>query len=58
MEIANNLKTNVFSYLERLRDSGVINMMGASLYIEEEFQLDKKTSKHLLISWIKTFKHE
>ena len=58
MEIANNLKTNVFSYLERLRDSGVINMMGASSYIEEEFELDNKTSKHLLISWIKTFKHE
>ena len=58
MEITNSLKANVFSYLEKLRDSGVINMMGASSYIEEEFELDNKTSKHLLISWIKTFKHE
>lgn len=58
MKISNNLRADVFSYLDRLKDSGVINMLGASPYIQEEFILDKETSRDLLVSWIKNFKHE
>ncbi len=47
------LEKKVFIFLEQLRDSGVTNMFGASPYIQEEFSLDKKTAKDLLIQWIK-----
>tara|TARA_B100000780_G_C21117335_1_gene452175 strand:- start:2692 stop:2853 length:162 start_codon:yes stop_codon:yes gene_type:complete len=47
------LEKEVFIFLEQLRDSGVTNMFGASPYIQEEFSLDKKTAKDLLIQWIK-----
>ena len=48
------LQADVFYFLEDLRDSGVTNMFGATPYIQEEFSLDKKTAKDLLITWIKT----
>ena len=48
------LQSAVFYFLENLRDSGVTNMFGATPYIQEEFSLDKKTAKDLLITWIKT----
>jgi hypothetical protein len=47
------LEKDVFTFLEQLRDSGVTNMFGATPYIQEEFDLDKKTAKNLLITWIK-----
>tara|TARA_R110001606_G_C14958468_1_gene601594 strand:+ start:74 stop:241 length:168 start_codon:yes stop_codon:yes gene_type:complete len=47
------LKLDVYYYLDNLKDSGVTNMMGATPYIQEEFNLDKETSKNLLINWIK-----
>lgn len=34
-EISNDEKENIFDYLEDLRDSGQINMFGASPYIVE-----------------------
>jgi len=42
-------------YLDCLRESGVTNMWGASVYIEEEFGLDRKEAKELLSHWMKTF---
>jgi hypothetical protein len=47
------LERDVFILLAQLRDSGVTNMFGATPYIQEEFDLDKKTAKNLLITWIK-----
>jgi hypothetical protein len=47
------LERDVFIFLAQLRDSGVTNMFGATPYIQEEFDLDKKTAKNLLITWIK-----
>ena len=40
-EISNDEKENIFNYLEDLRDSGQINMFGASPYIVEAFGLNK-----------------
>jgi hypothetical protein len=48
------LEKDVFTFLEQLRDSGITNMFGATSFIQEEFGLDKKTAKNLLIQWIKT----
>lgn len=55
------MKTNMqalekyFGYLDNLRESGVTNMYGASIYLEEVFSLDRKKASAILGQWIKTF---
>jgi hypothetical protein len=48
-------ETEVFEFLDRLRESGVTNMYGAGAYIEREFSMEKAEAKDLLIKWMKTF---
>lgn len=48
-------KEEVFVFLDDLRDSGVINMFGASSYIESAFGLKRFEAKELLLEWMKTF---
>ena len=42
----------VFEYLDRLRESGVTNMFGASPYVQEEFDITRKEARELLIKWM------
>ena len=48
-------ETLVFSYLDRLRESGTVNMFGAGVYVEDVFDLRKFEAKGLLIKWMTTF---
>ena len=48
------MEEEVFEYLDRLRESGVTNMFGASPYIVEEFSIPKKDASELLIKWMKS----
>lgn len=48
-------KEDMFEYLDDLRDSGVTNMFGAAPYLQEEFGLDKREAKAILIEWMETF---
>ena len=45
---------NYNEYLNNLRDSGVTNMFGAAPYLQEEFGLDKKEAKEILLTWMKS----
>lgn len=45
-----------FEYLDELREIGVTNMFGAASYLQEEFGLNKKEAKDILIKWIENFK--
>ena len=47
-----------FSYLDRLRQSGVTNMFGASPYIQEEFGVSRRLANSILSTWMKTFSEE
>jgi hypothetical protein len=43
-------------YLDNLRESGVINMFGASLYLVRDFpELSSKEAKTVLSEWMRTF---
>ena len=48
-------ETQVFLYLDRLRESGITNMWGASRYVEEQFDLSDRLAGDLLIKWMETF---
>ena len=45
-------KTIVFNYLTRLRDSGKMNMWGASDTIMKTFGLERDDAKDILIDWM------
>lgn len=45
-------------YLEHLRRSGVTNMYGASPYLMEEFDLDKKEATSILVDWMKNYNRD
>jgi hypothetical protein len=50
-----DLETQVFLYLDRLRESGITNMFGAGPYVENEFGLGRQEAKEHLIEWMETF---
>jgi hypothetical protein len=50
-----DLETQVFLYLDRLRESGITNMYGAGPYVEDEFGLGRQEAGELLIEWMTTF---
>lgn len=42
-------------YLEKLRRSGETNMYGAVPYLQNEFGLDKREAKDILIDWMQNY---
>jgi hypothetical protein len=48
----------VLEFLNMLRDSGATNMFGAVPYIKDEFELDSKEAKSLLMLWMANFNDE
>lgn len=41
-----------FKFLNRLRDSGITNMYGASPYIAEAFDVNKREASKILVEWM------
>ena len=54
------MEEKYFKYLDRLRRAGVTNMFGAAPYLQEEFGLDSKEARDVLLKWMDTFqeRHE
>ena len=48
-------KEEMFQYLDDLRESGVVNMFGATPYLQDEFGLDKREAHVILAEWMETF---
>jgi hypothetical protein len=49
------IKDDVFITLDRVRESGKINMFGAAPYIQEWFGLNRNEARFLLNEWMRTF---
>ena len=58
MRKTTNQEQEVLEFLNILRDSGATNMFGATPYIKDEFDLDSKESKRLLMLWMANFNDE
>jgi len=41
-----------YIFLNRLRESGATNMFGAAPYLQNTFDLDRKTASNVLTSWM------
>ena len=44
-----------FIFLDNIRETGKINMLGAAPYLQEAFQLNKYDAKDILLEWMNTF---
>ena len=44
-----------FDFLEKLRESGVVNMFGAVPYLVDEFAIDKSEALDILGKWMETY---
>ena len=49
-------KPEIHTYLCALRDSGVVNMWGASPYLEARFDMTCAEAKQALLDWIASFR--
>ena len=47
-----------FQYLNMVRDHGSINMFGAAPYLAEEFGLDRREAKQVLLEWMRWVERE
>lgn len=50
------MNEQVKKYLDALRDSGVVNMMGAGVYLQRAFGMNRYEAKQAVLDWIDTFK--
>lgn len=55
MQVQDSLSdyTEYFEYLDELRLSGETNMFGAGAYLEQEFGLDRREARDVLMTWMK-----
>ena len=51
-----NMEQQIHAYLIALRDSGKVNMMGATPYLQRDFGLTRYQARDALLHWINTFK--
>jgi hypothetical protein len=48
-------KERMFNFLDNLRESGICNMFGSGVYLEEMFSINRRESKVIVLEWMKTF---
>jgi hypothetical protein len=53
-----NMAEQINTYLNALRESGRINMFGATPYLMDRFDLSRKQASIALIAWMESFKQE
>jgi hypothetical protein len=49
------LQEKVNLFLDKLRESGAINMFGAAPYVSEAFGVSKYEARDLVKNWMETF---
>jgi hypothetical protein len=56
--MSNEQRPVAFRYLDSLRDSGRINMLGAAPYLAEAFCMSRSEAREVLRQWMESFKSE
>ena len=50
------LKDKAFKYLNKLRESGEVNMFGARPYLMKKFGVKQSEASDILSDWMKSFR--
>ena len=53
-----NQEQEIMEFLNELRDSGTINMFGATSYIQNEYPIEKQEATRILKLWMNNFNSE
>ena len=48
----------VYEFLDELRESGTVNMFGASSDLQDEFGFDKSTCRSVLSDWMNPYEEK
>jgi len=48
-------KSEMFEYLDTLRETGVTNMFGAGTYLQQAFGVDRREAKKVLLEWMNQY---
>ena len=51
-----DMEQKINAYLTALRDSGKVNMMGTTPYLQRDFGMTRYEARDALLHWINTFK--
>ena len=49
------MKTEYFEFLDRLRESGAVNMFDSSRVLIEVYGLDRKEAREIVIEWMQQY---
>jgi hypothetical protein len=55
IELTEELKEQVFGFLDAFRLTGHINMFGSGPLVQEAFDVDRHQAKALVLEWMETF---
>jgi Leu/Phe-tRNA-protein transferase len=55
IELTEELKEQVFGFLDAFRLTGHINMFGSGPLVQEAFDVDRHQAKELVLEWMETF---
>ena len=53
--VDSSVRKVVYEFLDELRESGTVNMFGASSYLESYFDIDSKTARIILSYWMQSY---
>jgi len=54
--VSEEFREKVRLYLNRLREQGSTNMLGAGPYLQKQFHVSPEKARELLIYWIENFR--
>ena len=58
MRATTELERSIFALLDTIRESGIVNMFGATPFVREQFKLSRKESFEILALWMKNYNPE
>ena len=58
VRLTTSIEKDTLEFLNILRESGVVNMYGATNYIIDEFDVSRKDAVQMLSLWMKNFNKE
>jgi hypothetical protein len=53
--MSNDMKNDMFDFLDAVRESGAVNMFEGGRLIQEEYGLDRHEARDILVEWMKTY---
>jgi len=53
--MTDDMKEDMFDFLDAVRESGAINMFGSGQLIQEQYGLSRHEARDIVVEWMKTY---